>query len=100
MQNRVMLARYRGRTTCTECGGGRLRQEAMYVKVGGLSLPELTRKSIGELNEFFEGLELTEHQEKIAESQVYRKESWWRRANFGNYVWPLVSWILALLPHR
>ena len=67
IQNRVMLARYRGRTTCTECNGGRLRKEATYVKVDGQSLPELTARSIGELKEFFDELKLSEHEEKIAE---------------------------------
>ena len=67
IQNRVMLARYRGRTVCHECEGGRLRKEALYVKVGGRSLPELTHMSVGDLNDFFEHLTLTDHQEEIAE---------------------------------
>ncbi|MEM0994485.1 MAG: excinuclease ABC subunit A, partial [Bacteroidota bacterium] len=40
IQNRVMLARYRGRTTCPECEGGRLRKEATYVKIAGKSIPD------------------------------------------------------------
>ena len=67
IQNRVMLARYRGRATCPECDGGRLRVEATYVKIGGMSLPELTRLSIGELREFFDNLTLTEYEQQIAE---------------------------------
>ncbi|RLD19281.1 MAG: excinuclease ABC subunit A, partial [Bacteroidetes bacterium] len=67
IQNRVMLARYRGRTVCPECEGGRLRKEAVYVKVSGKSLPELTRMSIEELNDFFVGIKLTLHEEQIAE---------------------------------
>ena len=35
IQNRVLIARYRGKTDCTECGGSRLRKDALYVKVGG-----------------------------------------------------------------
>ena len=66
IQNRVMLARYRGRTTCTECRGGRLRKEATYVKIGGISLPELTHIPIDELRDFVLNIELTEHEEKIA----------------------------------
>lgn len=59
IQNRVTLARYRGRTICKDCGGGRLRPEATYVKVGGKSLPELANLSIRDLGRFFEELELT-----------------------------------------
>ena len=35
IQYRVMLARYRGKTICPDCGGSRLKKEASYVKVGG-----------------------------------------------------------------
>lgn len=66
IQNRVTLARYRGRTTCTDCGGGRLRPEATYVKVAGKSLPELAEMSIRDLNAFFQGLSLTPLEEKTA----------------------------------
>ena len=66
IQNRVTLARYRGRTTCTDCGGGRLRPEATYVKVGGKSLPELANMSIRDLHTFFETLKLTPIEEKTA----------------------------------
>jgi excinuclease ABC subunit A len=66
IQNRVMLARYRGKTTCTECGGGRLRKEASYVKVGGRSISELINIPIDELVEFFDHLDLSAHDEEIA----------------------------------
>lgn len=66
IQNRVMLARYRGRTTCTDCGGGRLRPEATYVKVSGKSLPELADMSIRDLRLFFDNLALTPVEEKTA----------------------------------
>jgi excinuclease ABC subunit A len=62
IQNRVTLARYRGRTTCTDCGGGRLRPEATYVKVGGKSLPELADMSVKDLRLFFDQLKLTPHE--------------------------------------
>jgi len=38
VQYRVLLSRYRGRTTCTSCGGYRLRKEALYIKVGGMHI--------------------------------------------------------------
>ena len=66
IQNRVMLARYRGRTTCTDCGGGRLRPEATYVKVAGKSLPELADMSIRDLRKFFDELTLPPLEEKTA----------------------------------
>lgn len=66
IQNRVLMARYRGRTTCTSCGGGRLRQEATYVKLGGKSINELIDIPIDELHAFISALKLTEHDKKIA----------------------------------
>jgi excinuclease ABC subunit A len=66
IQNRVTLARYRGRTICTDCGGGRLRPEATYVKVSGKSLPELAFMSIRDLKTFFDNLVLPPLEEKTA----------------------------------
>ncbi len=66
IQNRVMLARYRGRTICPECRGGRLRKEATYVKVGGKSLPELMELPIDQLSAFFETLTFDQSMEAIA----------------------------------
>ncbi|MEN0006138.1 MAG: excinuclease ABC subunit UvrA, partial [Bacteroidota bacterium] len=66
IQNRVMLARYRGKTRCHTCDGGRLRVEATYVKVNGKSIPELVVLPIDELLAFFNDLQLTEFDEKIA----------------------------------
>ena len=66
IQNRVMLARYRGKTRCTTCDGGRLRQEATYVLVGGKNIPELVEFPIGELHQFFRELELSEFDSKVA----------------------------------
>ncbi len=58
IQNRVMLARYRGRTKCTECNGSRLRKEVSYVKINGTSLPDIAFLSISSLAEYFESLKL------------------------------------------
>ncbi len=66
IQNRVMLARYRGRTTCHTCEGGRLRREATYVKVDGSAITELVELPIDELLEFFKTLELSEFDAKVA----------------------------------
>ena len=64
---RVFLAKYRGYTTCPDCGGARLRQEARDVKIGMRSLPEIVAMSITDAHNFFEGLSLSEEREKIAE---------------------------------
>ncbi len=66
IQNRVMLARYRGRTVCTTCGGGRLRPEATYVKIAGRAITELVEMPVDELLHFFENIDLKEHERKIA----------------------------------
>jgi len=64
---RVFLAKYRGYTTCPDCEGQRLRQEARDVKIGGKSLPEIVALSIKDSQTFFDSLVLGEEREKIAE---------------------------------
>ncbi len=66
IQYRVMLARYRGKTICPECKGGRLRPEAQYVKVGGKSISELVQMSVVELRDFFVNLALNDHDATVA----------------------------------
>ena len=65
IQNRVMLSRYRGKTTCTECDGKRLRKEADYVKVGHSTISNLVTMPLDELSDFFGQLELNKYEEKI-----------------------------------
>lgn len=67
IQNRVMLSRYRGKTQCNICKGGRLRKEATYVKVGNKNITQLINLPINELLEFFEKLELSPYDQKIAD---------------------------------
>lgn len=67
IQNRVMIARYTGKTRCPECHGTRLKPEAAYVKVGGKSVPELVEMPIAELQHFFNQLELPPYQQQVAE---------------------------------
>jgi excinuclease ABC subunit A len=66
IQNRVMLARYRGRTTCPTCEGGRLRKEATYVKISGCDIAELVEMPLDELSAFFRDLELSEYDRQVA----------------------------------
>lgn len=67
IQYRVMLARYRGKTVCPECHGSRLRPEAAYVKVGGRSITELVTMPVADLQQFFEQLQLSPHDARVAE---------------------------------
>ena len=66
IQYRVMLARYRGKTTCPSCHGSRLKPEALYVRIGGHTILELVRKPINELYDFFQQIELEPHEQIIA----------------------------------
>ena len=66
IQYRVMLSRYRGRTLCPECKGTRLRKDASYVKIDGVSINELVDQPCDELLQFFLNLNLSETDGKIA----------------------------------
>ena len=66
IQNRVMLARYRGKTLCPVCHGTRLKPEAGYVHVGERSISELVDLPITELQLFFQALELDAHDAAVA----------------------------------
>jgi excinuclease ABC subunit A len=66
IQYRVMLSRYRGKTTCPECKGSRLKKEAAYVKIDGRSLQELVLMPVSELKILFENIELNKHETEIA----------------------------------
>ena len=66
IQYRVMLARYRGKTTCPACHGSRLKETASYIKVGGQNILELVEMPVYQLREFFRTLELSEHDTLIA----------------------------------
>ena len=61
-----MLSRYSGKTICHECGGSRLRREALYVKVGGKNIHELLKMNVGQLAEFFRNIELNEYDRSVA----------------------------------
>ena len=65
IQNRVMLSRYRGKTTCIECNGKRLRKEANYVKVGNKTISDLVTLPLDELSDFFKQLKLNKYEQKI-----------------------------------
>jgi excinuclease ABC subunit A len=76
---RVFLSKYRGYTLCPDCNGGRLRQEARDVKIGGKTLPEVCSLSIKDAEEFFVSLELSTEQTAIAERILFEVQ---RRLRF------------------
>ena len=65
IQYKYMLSRYSGRTVCHECGGSRLRKEAMYVKVGGKNIHELLCMNVDQLLDFFENIDITPYERRI-----------------------------------
>ncbi len=66
IQNRVLISRYRGKTTCPDCKGKRLKKEAFYVKVGGKNIGELIDMPIIDLNNFFKDIKLTAFEEQAS----------------------------------
>lgn len=65
IQYRVMMARYRGKTVCPTCHGTRLKKEADYVKIGGRSISGLVEMPVARLKEWFDNLQLSEHDESV-----------------------------------
>ena len=70
IQYRVMMARYRGKTTCPKCHGTRLKPEADYVKIGGRSITDLVQMPVVRLKEWFDNLELDSHEKEIAKRLI------------------------------
>ena len=66
IQYRVMLSRYRGKTTCPECKGSRLKKEALYIRVGGKSMDEIVNMSVEDLSAFIDQLKLSPFELEIA----------------------------------
>jgi excinuclease ABC subunit A len=66
IQYRVMLARYRGKTTCPDCEGTRLRKDANYVKINGKCINDLVLSPVVDLMPFFKNLKLDDHDQKVA----------------------------------
>ena len=66
IQFRVLLARYRGRTVCPKCHGSRLKPEAEYVKVGGMTITQLVQMPVKDLRQWFLELQLDETDTQIS----------------------------------
>ena len=70
VQYKYMLSRYSGKTVCSECGGSRLRKEALYVKVGGKTIHELLCMNVSQLLEFLENIQLSDYDRKIVDKAI------------------------------
>lgn len=66
IQYRVMMSRYRGKTICPDCHGTRLKKEATWVQIGGKSICDLVEMPVINLKEWFDTLQLDEHDEQVA----------------------------------
>ena len=66
IQFKFMLSRFSGRAVCPECGGSRLRKEAMWVKVGGLNISEVLAMTVRQAGCFFKNLQLDEYDRSVA----------------------------------
>lgn len=66
IQYRVMMSRYRGKTVCPDCHGTRLKKESTWVKVGGKSICDLVEMPVINLKEWFDLLQLDEHDSQVA----------------------------------
>lgn len=70
IQYKYLLARYSGKTTCSECEGSRLRKEASWVKIGGKNIGEIMSMSISDLYDFFKNLELDQYDYTVGKKAI------------------------------
>ncbi|MBO5471451.1 MAG: excinuclease ABC subunit UvrA [Bacteroidales bacterium] len=70
VQYKYMLSRYSGRTVCHECGGSRLRKEALYVKVGGRNIHEVLSMNVDQALDFFENIDITPYERRIVAKAI------------------------------
>ena len=70
VQYKYMLGRYSGKTVCHECGGSRLRKEALYVKVAGKTIHDMLSMNVDSLLEFLQNISLDENDYKIAQKAI------------------------------
>ncbi len=67
IQYRVMVSRFRGRTTCPDCRGTKLRKDASYVKIEGVSITDLVLLPIEEALAHFQQIKLPPYEKKVSE---------------------------------
>ncbi|MFO7800005.1 MAG: excinuclease ABC subunit A, partial [Rhodohalobacter sp.] len=68
---RVLYSRYRGYSRCPDCEGYRVRKDALYIKVGGMHIGEVSEMTIGHAREFFEDLTLSDFEKEVAGQILY-----------------------------
>ena len=83
IQYRVMLNRYRGKTTCPECNGTRLKPAAQYIKINGLTITDMVKMPVVKLHEWFKNLQLDNEEATIAKRLLVEIEN---RLSFLNEV--------------
>jgi len=83
IQNRVLIARYRGKTDCDECDGSRLRKDALYVQVAGKSIADIVKMNIEQALLFFKNIKLDTTDSKVADRLTQEIKS---RLNYLNEV--------------
>ena len=70
IQYKYMLSRFSGRATCPDCGGSRLRKEAMWVRLGGCNIKQVLAMTVDKAIEFWSGLHLTEYEQTLASKAI------------------------------
>lgn len=65
IQYRVMMSRYRGKTTCPDCHGTKLKKEAAWVKIAGMSITDLVEMPVKNLKQWFDNLKLDNHDAEV-----------------------------------
>jgi excinuclease ABC subunit A len=86
IHNRVLLARYRGKTTCPDCKGTRLRKDANYVKIGGKTITDIVLTSIEDNHSFFKTLELHTNDQEVANRiliEITNRLNWLNEVGLG-----------------
>ncbi|QIG89044.1 excinuclease ABC subunit UvrA [Chryseobacterium sp. POL2] len=75
IQYRVMLSRYRGKTTCPNCEGLRLREETSWVKIDGYNIQSLIELPLDELLPLIENFKLSDYDAEVAKRLLYEIKS-------------------------
>ena len=75
IQYRVMLNRYRGKTTCPECNGTRLKPATQYIKINGLTISDMVKMPVVKLHEWFKNLQLDNEEATIAKRLLVEIEN-------------------------
>ena len=65
IQFKYMMSRFCGRATCPECGGSRLRREALWVRVCGRTIDELLQMNIDDALDFFKTMQITDTERAV-----------------------------------